>query len=655
MLSEVWNKIKELVRKMITKKDIENVLNTTPIMSDKMANAIELWSNLYEGRAPWLHEPNDYDRSRVVSLGLPALIASEKARMATLEMKSEITAPMQEMSIEDANKVESPNADESKSSNPIEDIDEQDGVPMNKAFDVTTEQVATGPTERADFLQKQYKKVLKQIRKQLEYGIAKGGLVIKPYVVMYEKDVVDDNTDSAKTANIKPDEQKIETAEDTSKLKSGEPNQENPTNTKRVLDRIEMKFDYVQADRFFPLSFDSDGKIVEAAFIQTKTDKILNKVFIRLEHHKLVNHKVTVNNLAFESTNMNLANTNNIRSASNLGNPINLNSVPEWANLKPTIEIDNVDRLLLSYFRMPEANTIDPYSPLGVSGYSRVTRLIKDADEQYSRMLWEFEGGELAIDVDSTALDFVNDPATNRGHSVLPKNQNRLFRKVDLNNEETYEVFSPALRDESIVHGLNVIFMRIEDATGLSRGTLSDVNVQEAKTATELKILKQRSFATNRDIQMALQDALEDLVYVMDVYCTLYSITPEGEYEISFEWDDSIIVDSESELTKRLSLMQNGISSKVETRMWYFGETENQARAALQQVDKEAQQAMVQNANAMALQAQLGLGQQDEDGEDNKKSPADKTSDKKSKGKQADSLENPNKSKDAKAIKEGKK
>jgi A118 family predicted phage portal protein len=297
---------------------------------------------------------------------------------------------------------------------------------------------------------------------------------------------------------------------------------------------------------------------------------------------------------------------------------------------------------------MPEANTVDPYSPLGVSGYSRVIQLIKDADMQYSRLLWEFEGGEMAIDVDRDALKFVTDP-NGEGHSVLPEKQNRLFRKVDLNNEETYNVFAPALRDTSIIHGLNTIFMRIEDATGLSRGTLSDVTQQEAKTATELKILKQRSYATNSDIQMALQEALEDTVYVMDVYCTLYEVTPDGEYEVSFEWDDSIIVDSESELSKRITLMQNGLASKLETRMWYFGETENQARAALQQIDEEARQAMEQNVQAEIMKSQaFGTGEEG----DMSKSPADTTYKKISKGKQADSLDNPDKSQTADKLKE---
>ena len=349
----------------------------------------------------------------------------------------------------------------------------------------------------------------------------------------------------------------------------------------------------------------------------------------------------------FESTDMELAKSNNLRSTTNLGTQIPLTNVPEWANLQPVTKIDNVDRLLFAYFKMPEANTVNPYSPLGVSGYSRVVSLIKDADMQYSRFLWEFEGGELAIDVDRDALAFIDEPGST-GHSVNPINRARLFRKVDLNAEDTYNVFAPALRDVSLVNGLNTIFQRIEDNCGLSRGTISEYAGVEVKTATELKIQKQRSYATNADIQMALQAALEDTVYVMNVYCTLYEVTPEGEYDVSFEWDDSIIVDNESELTKRLTLMQNGLASKIETRMWYFGETENQAKLALQKVEEESLQTMKRN-----IEAEQMFGERTPATEDgSKRDITDGTTKNISTGKQADNLNNPNKNKVTDNIKQ---
>lgn len=672
MFSEIWNKIKEIVSKMLPKKSIENVIHVTPCVSDRMADAIQLWSDMYEGNSPWLKEPTDADPVRIVSLGLPALIASEKARMVTLEMKSEINAPMVEVTVggepfEGQNPEQFQNPEETDHTNSnlgtaegnaVGSAKENDGVTpggitMSSAFKQRYIKQPKGPTERADFLNKQYKKLKRQIRRQLEYGIAKGGIVIKPYIVLY---------DNTKTENTETAQDAQKTSSFTSDSKNSNSAKMNVDNKKNVntdsattstngtlqydgnLDKAEIEFDFVQADRFFPLAFDANGKVIEAAFIQTKVNKAMERVYIRLEYHKLENRTLTVQNMAFESTDMSLANSNNIKTATNLGRPIPLTAVPEWATMQPTTTIEGVDRLLFAYFRMPEANTVDPYSPLGVSGYSRVVNLIKDADMQYSRLLWEFEGGEMAIDVDRNALMIDGDK------TIVPQKQQRLFRKVDLNSEDTYNVFAPALRDVSITNGLNTIFMRIEDACGLSRGTLSEVTQQEAKTATELKILKQRSYATNADIQMALQDALEDAVYVMDVYCDLYDVTPAGEYETSFEWDDSIIVDSESELSKRITLMQNGLASRLETRMWYFGETENQARLALQQVDKEATESMRQKA-----EAQIMTGQNLRSDSDPTQPVSDTTSQKVSQGKQADDLDNPNKSKTDDAVKNNQK
>ena len=588
---------------MLPKKSIENIMHITPAISDKMTDAIQLWSDMYEGHSPWLKEPTEISPERIVSLGLPALIASEKARMATLEMKSSITPHSKQQKAVKTS---------TKSYEQQESGDKTISDETNNSLMVSERATAqnSGTPQRAEFLNKQYTKLKKQLRRQLEYGIAKGGLVIKPYIVQYDKKSTEDSVLHY---------------------------------NKNIAD-AEIEFDVVQADRFFPLSFDSNGKVTEAVFVQTKVDKAKERVFIRLEHHKLEGHTVTVQNLAFESTDMSLAYSNNIKSTSNLGVQIKLTDVPEWASLAEEVVIEDIDRLLFAYFRMPEANTVDPYSPLGVSGYSRVVNLIKDADNQYSRLLWEYEGGELAIDVDRDALKFVTDDGKG-GHTALPLKQERLFRKVDLNNEETYQVFAPPLRDVSLINGLNNILMRIEDATGLSRGTISDntTRVQDPKTATELRILRQRSYASNLDIQLALQDALTDVIYVMDVYCTLYKVTPEGDYDVSFEWDDSILVDSESELSKRLTLMKNGISSKLETRMWYYGETEEQAKQALAIVQQEAFDALKQNVEANQMMAKASGGQ-------SIKSAGDTSSDKQSTGKQADSLVNPDKSKDNNAI-----
>ena len=172
MFSSLWERIKEFFASMFgINQKIEQTLHVTPAVSDKMSQAIDEWTAMYMGDAEWLHEPTETDPTRIVSLGLPAFIASEKARMAVLELKSEITAPT---------KTErKPNPEYFP---PVSD--EFGNIKASGVPPTIVEETVEGDVRRAKYLNEQYhKKLLSKIRTQLEYGTAKGSLIIKPYVV----------------------------------------------------------------------------------------------------------------------------------------------------------------------------------------------------------------------------------------------------------------------------------------------------------------------------------------------------------------------------------------------------------------------------------------------------------------------------------------
>lgn len=548
--STIRDKLKEMIENMFGARTIERTLNVAPCISSQMESAITLWNLMYKNESPWLHEATDFDSSRVTSLGLPAMIASEKARTALLEFEMEITTPTKEV------EVKNPDYDPEPKTDFFGNV-----IPSSQPEFITEDKPKTN-TKRAEYLEEQKEKLLRDLRKQLEYGIAKGGLVIKPYVVV-------------------------------KKTKDGK---------NRETVSYDMEFDYIQADCFYPLAFNASGEITEAAFLETKVQG--DVTYRKLEYHKWENNSVIVKNKAFKSTTSGVSAD---LSGVDLGQEVNLGEVPEWKDLAQSTKIAPIEKPLFAYFKMPEANTIDTMSPLGVSGFSRATALIKDADIQYSTLLWEYEGGQMAIDIDRDALEFV----TNEG-SKLSMLQNRLYRTVDLGESDTYNPYAPQLRDSNYIEGLNTILMRIEDVCCISRGTLSDAS-EVAKTATELKILKQRSYQANKDIQSTLERTLDDVVFIMNAYCDLYQITPDGEYDVSYQWDDSILVDIDEELNKKMLLLQNGLMSKSEVRQWYFGETERQAQEALLAVDDENKQQMeddlAMQSNQFNMQQQFGGGQ----------------------------------------------
>ena len=384
---------------------------------------------------------------------------------------------------------------------------------------------ARSSNPRSEYLAKEYEKLQSVLRLKLEQGMAAGGMVIKPYP--------------------------------------------NP-------DDGHLYFDYAMDWSIYPIGFDDDGYLSDV--IIPDTFKEGKEYYTRLERHKATKDGIEITQRAFKSA-----------SPESLGQEVDLASVERWAALQPSTIVKNTDGALFGWYKVANANNIDLDSPLGASVFAKAKDTIKDADEQYSRLIWEFKGSELAVDVDPTALM----PKPSGNGYELPALDKRLFRAVDTGADDTYQVFSPSIRDASLINGLNQIMIKIEDLVGLARGTISDANI-DARTATELKIVKQRSYATVSDNQKALERCLRDVIRVMDKYATIYNLAPEGEYEVSFEWDDSIITDMSEQLTQRLLLMNNGVIGRSEMRQWYFGETEDQAKEAIANVIGEAMETMPQ-------------------------------------------------------------
>ena len=152
IFSNVWSSIKEALRKMISPSTIEQVVNVKPAISMDMMNAIDLWGKMYEDRSPWLHKPDDENPALIDSLGLPQLIASEKARTALIEFKSEITVPIEQEEVDNPDYIEPTTPEELVSNIPKTLIQE---TPVSS-------------DNRAKFLNKQYEKLKKEAERAAE-------------------------------------------------------------------------------------------------------------------------------------------------------------------------------------------------------------------------------------------------------------------------------------------------------------------------------------------------------------------------------------------------------------------------------------------------------------------------------------------------------
>lgn len=329
-----------------------------------------------------------------------------------------------------------------------------------------------------------------------------------------------------------------------------------------------IKVSCIQADKFIPTKFDSTGELLGAIFVDQITRG--EDLYTRLEYQELNDTTITIKNIAFKGK----------KNTTTLGSKINLESVPEWKDIQEETYIENVNKLLGGYAKIPIANPVDNTSPVGVPIFANAIDILKEIDKQFSRTLWEYEGSELALDVDVTA--FKKDK---NGNYELPKGKKRLFRMMDLGDEKTWNVFSPTIRDSSLFNGLNEWLRQAESQCGLSFGIISK-STEKEKTATEIKSSKQDYYVTVSDIQGALQTALEDLIYGIDVLMTLYKIPHKTNSKVSFDWDDSILVDSEKKQSQSLIERNAGLIDDIE----YFIQTRDYSeKEAIEYVNKMKQ------------------------------------------------------------------
>ncbi|MBE6621939.1 MAG: hypothetical protein E7630_03195 [Ruminococcaceae bacterium] len=306
---------------------------------------------------------------------------------------------------------------------------------------------------------------------------------------------------------------------------------------------------------FLPLAADGAGQITACAFLSRK--KRDGRYYTRVEEHRPIEGGYRITNRAFVSD-----------LGFDRGQACSLSCMKEWAGLSPVVEIGGLKKPLFSYFGIPQGNLSHPDSPLGAPVFRRAEELIRQADLQFGRLLWEFEGGELAVDASEEAFR-----SDKQGKPRLPVGKERLYRTNVLDacssDEELLKTFSPALRDKSLINGLNRIIMFVEDACGIARGTFSDPS-EIARTATEVRAMRQRTYSTVCSIQSALNGALLRLGEAVNALAMLYGLW-EKPAAMSLYFGDGVLTDPESDRAAEREDVSCGILSAEEFKSRWYG------------------------------------------------------------------------------------
>lgn len=432
---------------MIDMNGIATAIGVPCTVSGVMQEHLQLWETLYCNQAAWVNQ-------RVRSLQIPAVVSRELKRLTLTE------------------------------------------------FDLTA----------ADSrLQEILQRFLPKLRQKLDYGIASGGLLMKPCYAA-----------------------------------GG------------------IFVDLVPQGRYLPIQYTDDQCTAIACTEYAVMEK---NCYTRIEIHTYENGSHTVENRCFRSPMVGV-----------LGTPCSLLEVPQWASLLESITFP-AEQPLFAVFQMPDTNNIDLDCPLGVSAFSDAVGFIRDADEQWERILWELESSERRLMPARIYSGLTRKPISQYcqrdGSGCIIA-----WKRPEMAEKPFYNTFSPEVRDNSYFHALNQIFRQIENTTGLSYGTISEVSDVE-KTAEEVKSSKQRSFVRVCDIQKNLQTALEQLAAAVLTYDRLLFQNSNTDATITCQFGDGVLEDTEKEFNRQLAMVQARVLKPEQLLQYHFQCTEEEARNLL--------------------------------------------------------------------------
>ena len=304
---------------------------------------------------------------------------------------------------------------------------------------------------------------------------------------------------------------------------------------------------------------ETDGELITGATVLAEK-KTIGGAFDSKTYLRWTNYKVENNNMVITQ-----------QYSDDKGNKI---PAPDfWKDIQEVRTITNVDRVLFGYIKSP-INNRKANDKYGVPITYGCDATILEIRETMKQLVREYELKETFVGADATMFN---------GKDALPKNG--IWKKIDSGRDDFFEVYDPQFRDYTI--RLQELYKRLEHEIGTSYGILSEVNTQNA-TATEIKKSMYDTFTICDDMRTNIEKGLDDFFYACNVLANAFNLSPQGEYEVDFDWSYSLLEDTQTEWSQLTYAMNQGIVSKVEVRQWLKpDETVEESEKAIQEIQEQ--------------------------------------------------------------------
>lgn len=320
-----------------------------------------------------------------------------------------------------------------------------------------------------------------------------------------------------------------------------------------------VQYELLPLGNYLPLSYDFDGTLTSAVILKAIIEG--KKQYLLVEQNDYKDNTHVVQSKLYE-----------VKAGTYKNVP--LTYCKQTENITESFTWQNVKQPFIVEFRNRAINKIDG-SGTPVSLLAGIEHLIKHADTQWGRMNWEQEGGALKVFADQELFRPIQNA---KGDSIkLDADLKKLFVRVNGDENTPITIFSPKLRTAEQDLFLQQIFRRIEFASGIGKGSLSDI--EDVKmTATQYSGGKKAFYSTIDSMENELTDKYKHVAYIFAYMLSAYENIPFDD-EINIEYNDMARQDPQIMKQTDMQEVSVGLMQPFEYRMKHYGEDEKTAKA----------------------------------------------------------------------------
>lgn len=320
--------------------------------------------------------------------------------------------------------------------------------------------------------------------------------------------------------------------------------------------------DFITADHIIPLKWEN-RVITECAFVSERAEAAGKIVILQI-------HKAGSVEFHFYR-----ANTD--------GAALDLVEVPAPDGYAEAITFKDKALFLPVFVRPQVNNNIDETTPFGVSVYASAIDVLKGCDLAYDNFNSDLELGRKMVVMRDDLFARDDD-----GKLIAPqKTRRRLFQTIpggvpDPGKDDFFKEYNPSLRvaENAAAVQAQLNYLSFKCGMGAKHYIFDGGSIA---TATQVISENSELFRNRQKHNTGVEKSLIDLCRnVLRLAAEIgEAVKPETALTVSF--DDSIIIDKESERLRFMQEIRDGIRQKWEYRVAYLGEDETKAKANVAQ------------------------------------------------------------------------